>query len=107
MKYEVTKDPSIFVGEYLKLQQADSLPIYFFVKEIDRSYKNEDGQYIMLEGIGYRYVVCGPNMKGINHKEAHIYTYFQIFILHLFHLLQQCSHQNEWNHQSHKALNRA
>ena len=33
----------------------------------------------MLEGIGYQYVVCGPNMKGINHKEAHIYTYFQIF----------------------------
>ena len=79
MKCEVTKDPSIFVGEYLKLQQADSLPIYFFVKEIDRSYKNSDGQYIMLEGIGYRYVICGPNMKGINHKEAHIYTYFQIF----------------------------
>ena len=79
MKYEVTKDPSIFVGEYLKLQQADSLPIYFFVKEIDRSYKNSDGQYIMLEGIGYRYVICGPNMKGINHKEAHICTYFQIF----------------------------
>ena len=38
MKYEVTKDPSIFVGEYLKLQQADSLPIYFFVKEIDGSF---------------------------------------------------------------------
>ena len=79
MKYEVTKDPSIFEGEYLKLQQADNLPIYFFVKEIDRSYKNSDGQYIMLEGIGYQYVICGPNMKGINHREAHIYTYFQIF----------------------------
>lgn len=79
MKYEVTKDPSIFVGEYLKLQEYDSLPIYFFVKKIDRSYKNEHGQHIMSEGIGYRYVVCGPNMKGINHKEAHIYTYFRIF----------------------------
>lgn len=79
MKYEVTKDPSIFEGEYLKLQDPDSLPIYFFVKEIDRSYKNSDGQYIMLEGIGYRYVICGPNMKGVNHKEAHIYTYFQMF----------------------------
>lgn len=79
MKYELTKDPSIFVGEYLKIQYPDNLPVYFFVKEIDISYKNEDGQYIMLEGIGYQYVVCGPNMKGINHKEAHIYTYFQIF----------------------------
>ena len=79
MKYEITKDPSIFEGEYLKLQQVDSLPIYFFVKKIDRSYKTSDGQYIMLEGIGYRYVICGPNMEGINHKEAHIYTYFQIF----------------------------
>lgn len=79
MKYEVTKNPSIFVGEYLKLKQVDELPIYFFVKEIDRSYKTPEGQYIMLEGIGYRYVVCGPNMKGINHKEAHVYTYFQIF----------------------------
>ena len=79
MKYEVTKDPSIFVGEYLKLQDSDNLPIYFFVKEVDASYQHSDGQYIMLEGIGYRYVVLGPNMKGINHKEAHIYTYFQIF----------------------------
>jgi hypothetical protein len=79
MKYEVTKDPSIFVGEYLKLQDSDNLPIYFFVKEVDASYQHSDGQYIMLEGIGYQYVICGPNMKGINHREAHIYTYFQIF----------------------------
>ena len=33
MKYEVTKDPSIFEGEYLKLQEADSLPIYFLLKK--------------------------------------------------------------------------
>ena len=76
MKYEVTKDPSIFEGEYLKLQEADSLPIYFFVKEIDRSYKNEDGQYIMLEGIGYQYVICGPNMKGLTIKNP---TFILIF----------------------------